>query len=180
MDKELEELTRDNILQPKIAQWFAQMEKIREKLVRFVSKLSIDELDFSPNKKQIETIGTLLLHIAAVEWSWIFMDIDGKEMDFDGWKYAFSLRPEVNIPQIQNNDIIVYLDRLNLVRTEVHNRLIKMTDNELEKIIESDDEKYTIEWILYHILEHEIIHLGQIQLIYRLYKLEKKKAVEKA
>ncbi|MBN1330438.1 MAG: DinB family protein [Candidatus Heimdallarchaeota archaeon] len=174
MNNDLFVLARDDKLQPKIAYWFTQMEEIRDKLVRFVSKLSIDELDFSPNSKHIETIGTLLLHIAAVEWSWIFENIDGKEMDFNEWKYAFPLRPQVNIPQIQNNNILFYLDRMNLVRSEVYNRLKQMNDDDLERIIESGKEKYSIEWILFHLIEHETIHLGQIQLLYRLYKLEKK------
>jgi len=158
-----------------VAQWFAQMEEIRGKLLRNVNELTIDELDFTPDEKIIETIGTLLLHIAGVEWSWIFMDIDGKEEDFDEMKFAFPLRPNVNIEQMKNKDISYYLNRLETVRTEIYERLKKMTDEDLDRIIESEGEKFTIEWILYHILEHEILHFGQIQILKRLYKIAKKK-----
>jgi len=171
----IRKLSRDKQLTPQIAGLFAQMQEIREKTLQVVSKLGIEEIDFSPEYHSIETIGTLLLHIAAIEWSWIFEDIDGREMDFNEWKYAFPLRPSVNIPQIQNQGVIFYIDRLNLVRNEVNDRLRNLTDKDLKRKVGSENQKYTIEWILYHIIGHEAIHLGQIQLLVRLYKQKKNK-----
>lgn len=168
-------LSKDKNLTPRISTFYAQMQLVRRELIKTVEKLEINYLDFSLNELAFETIGTLLLHIAAVEWSWIFEDIVGLTMDFDKWKLAFPLNSDVNLPQIKNKNIKFYLGKLEEVRLEVYKQLQKMNDNNLDKIISSGEDQMTIEWILYHILEHEIIHLGQIKLLFRLKKLQNKK-----
>ncbi|MHA2005437.1 MAG: DinB family protein, partial [Candidatus Thorarchaeota archaeon] len=72
--KELITLDRRGDLCPRVAFLFSMMDKTRSRLLRVVEDLPDDVLDYSPDLKRIETIGTLLLHIAAVEWSWIFED----------------------------------------------------------------------------------------------------------
>ena len=156
---------------PKVATWYAIMMNSREYLIEIIEGLDEEALDFTPNEEKIETIGTLLMHIAAVEWSWIFEDIDGMEMDFERFKYGFSLRTNVNIPQIKGKSKQFYLDELKDVREKVYNRLCHLKDGELEKMVGSDKEKYTIEWILFHIAEHEMMHIGQILLLRRMFKL---------
>ena len=92
-------LEKKDELSPRVAVYFSMMEKVRERLLKRVKGLSIKRLDFTPNEDRVESIGTLLLHIAAIEWSWIFEDIYGEEMDYEEWKHAFALREE--IPQLK-------------------------------------------------------------------------------
>jgi len=158
-------------LSPRVATWYAIMNDSREYLIEIIEGLDEDALDFTPNDKTIETIGTLLMHIAGVEWSWIFEDIDGVEMDFERFKYGFALRPNVNIPQIKEKSKQFYLDELKYVREQVYKRLCKLKDKELEEMVGSGEQKYTIEWILFHIAEHEMMHIGQILLLKRMFKL---------
>ena len=77
------------------------MQEMRERLLRIVTDLTQEELDYTLNERKIEIIGTLLLHIAGVEWGWIFGDINGKEVDYEESKHAFALSPEINIPKIK-------------------------------------------------------------------------------
>lgn len=163
----------DESLSPRVARWFSQMEEVRKKLLKTIAKMSDDELDFTPDERNVETIGTLLLHIAAVEWSWIFEDIDGKEMSFEEWKFAFPLRPEVTLPQLKGQGKKFYINRLNNVRHDVYQRLLKLNDSDVDRMV-GTEEKYSIEWILFHIIEHEITHLGQIILLSRLFRLTKR------
>lgn len=160
-------------LSPKIATWYAIMKDSREYLVEIIEGLDEEALDFTPDEDTIETIGTLLIHIAAVEWSWIFEDIDGIKMDLERFKFGFPLRPEVDIPQIKGKSKQFYLDELKDIREEVFKRLCKLEDEELEEKVGSDEQKYTIEWILFHIAEHEMMHIGQILLLRRMFKLNK-------
>lgn len=162
-------LRKDDDLPLRIATWVSMMEKVRQKLLKKVEPLSDEEIDYTPDEKRIETIGTLLLHIAAVEWSWIFEDIDGKEMDYETWKHAFPLRPDVNLPQLKHQGKKFYLDRLSAVRDKVYQRLQHMKDAELDNCV-GDKKKYTIEWILFHLVEHEALHVGQISMLSRLYR----------
>lgn len=164
-------LEKSQDLSPRVATWYSQMEEQRKRLFRMVEELDDGMLDFSPDERKIETIGTLLLHIAAVEWSWIFEDIEGRTMDFQRWKHAFALRPTVDIPQLKGKTKDFYLDRLVKVREEVYQRLSKLNDHNLDQMVGSDQNKFSIEWILFHILEHEALHIGQINLLLRLAKL---------
>ena len=156
-------------LEPRVAQLYAMLEKAREKLLKRMDGLTQEELDYTPDEKRIETIGTLLLHIAAVEWSWIFEDMDGLEMDYEKWKQAFSLREE--IPQIKGKKVKFYIKRLADVRMEVLERISDLTDSHLGHLVELDHAAVSIEWILYHIIEHEAIHIGQISMLKRLYQM---------
>ncbi len=159
-------------LSPRVALWYSVMHETRERLFRVLRDLTQEELDYTPNERKFETIGTLLLHIAAVEWSWIFEDIGGKEMDYEEFKHAFALRPEVNIPQLKDQSIQFYIDKLKEIREDVYQRLANFEDDDLDKIIGSDSDKHSIEWILFHIVEHEAMHIGQIQLLRRLFSKE--------
>ncbi len=116
-------LLKDSEINPRIAGYYAQMADIRKYLLEIVKDLDEGILDFTLDERTIETVGTQLLHIAGVEWGWIFYDIDKQEMEFDEWKYAFSLSKDVDIPQIKGKKKQYYLDKLNQVRESVYNRL---------------------------------------------------------
>ena len=145
------------------------MARVRSRLLRVVEGLTDEEIDYSPDMERIETIGTLLLHIAAVEWSWIFEDIDGKEMDYEKWKHAFALREE-NLPQLTKQGLQFYIDRLLEVRSEVFVRLRNLDDSNLHILVDVGSAEVSIEWVLFHILEHEAMHIGQISILKRLAK----------
>ncbi len=153
-------------LEPRIAQLYAMLQKVREKLLKRIDGLTKKELDYTPDEKSVETIGTLLLHIAAVEWSWIFEDMDGLEMDYEKWKHAFSLRED--IPQIKGQGLQFYIEQLAEVREEVLKRLSDMTDSQLSHLVELNQAVVSIEWILFHIIEHEAMHIGQISMLKRM------------
>jgi len=144
------------------------MVRTRGRLLRVVEDLTDSEIDYSPDMKKIETIGTLLLHIAAVEWSWIFEDIDGEEMDYEKWKHAFALREEIS--QLTKQGLQFYIDRLIEVRSDVFARLRNLDDSKLHKLVDVGSAEVSIEWILFHLLEHEALHIGQISLLSRLAK----------
>ena len=166
-------LSKDSNLTRSLAILESQMEEVRNNLLKQIEKISEEKIDYSPDEHEIETIGTLLLHIAAVEWSWIFEDIDGREMDYEEWKYAFPLRPSVNIPQLKGKDKRYYLEKLHQVRDNVKKRMYEMTDEDLERTVMSGGDSFTIEWVFHHLIEHESLHLGQIQLLSRLSRLDK-------
>lgn len=166
--KKLVTLDRRGDYTLRVAFLFSMMEKTRERLLRIVDELSDDALDYSPNMESIETIGTLLLHIAAVEWSWIFEDMDGEEMDYERWKHAFPLRED--IPQLTGMGKQFYLDRLSEVREAVSVRLRDLDDMQLHILVDLGKAEVTIEWIIFHILEHEAMHIGQISILSRLSK----------
>ncbi|MCK5410098.1 MAG: DUF664 domain-containing protein [Candidatus Heimdallarchaeota archaeon] len=91
--KNYEELT------PRVSYYYSMLQEVRERLLSIIDNLDEEMLDFTPDERNFETIGTLLFHVAAIEWSWVFEDIDGLEIDYNKFKHAFALRSDVDIPQ---------------------------------------------------------------------------------
>ncbi len=167
------ELTYRDGYSPQIARFVAMFDNNRERLLYKLKDVTDEILDFTPDEKTVETIGTLLYHIAAVEHDWIFYDIDKQEIDEERWKYAFATRSD-DIDQLKGKGLQFYLDALQEVRDKIFNRFKKFSDNDLKRSIESEGKTFTIEWILFHLLNHEAVHIGQISLLKRLYRLREK------
>ena len=156
-------------LSPRIASYYAQLEDVRRETKRYVEGLSPPKLSWSPHST-VESIGTQLLHIAGVERSWIGEDIERRPMG-EEWALAFPLR--VNLPQVEGEPLEYFLEKLDAVREETRHTLSRLTDDDLAREIRTldsgpDADSYTIEWILYHLIEHEAHHRGQIALMKRL------------
>jgi uncharacterized damage-inducible protein DinB len=162
------QLQHNRNLDTKVGFILAGLRETRKILLRTVKDLSPEELDYTPNTKKIESIATLLFHIAAVEFSWIMEDINGKKMKEEEWKLAFALRDSVNEDQIRGKPVSFYLSKLQEVRSEIEAWIEGIKDKDLTQVIEVDGDKFTIEWILYHVGEHELTHIGQIRLLKRL------------
>jgi len=169
-------LETEKNLSPRVGLLFSMMQKTREKLIDRIKELTPKEMDYSPHGRRIETIGTLLLHIAGVEWSWIFEDIGDTAMDYEKWKHAFPLREDID--QLTKKGKKFYLDRLSEVRNEVFEWLKTINDDDLYRLIHLGDTDVSIEWILFHLIEHEAIHIGQISILSRMYDMTNVKVQE--
>lgn len=169
-------LEREDELSPRVALLYSMMEKARERLLNRIESLSDVDIDYSPHGRSIETIGTLLFHIAAVEWSWIFEDIGGEEMDYEKWKQAFPLREDID--QLTGQRVEFYFDRLNEVRQEVLEWLKGIDDEELDRLIDLGHAEVSIEWVLFHLIEHEAMHIGQISVLSRMYDMTRVQATD--
>jgi uncharacterized damage-inducible protein DinB len=161
---------------PRIGRYVAQMNEVREDLKKQVQDLTIEQLDWHPDE-QTESIGTLLLHIDGVEWSWIHQDILGRpDSEYPGeWTEAMPIR--VGAPQVTGRPAESYLQKLGATRERTLEILRGFTDEDLAQLVGEadlgpDTEKrsylFTIDWIIWHIIHHEAAHVGQIELLRRL------------
>jgi uncharacterized damage-inducible protein DinB len=151
------------------------MSEIRHELLGHVTGLTPAHLSWYPDD-QTESIGTQLLHVAAIEWSWIFQDIFGRpDEDYDAWEEAFPLR--IGQPQVTGRPLAYFTDRLERVRAEVTEALRNLTDADLDRLVgegppaegeEPRSRLYSIDWILFHLVHHEAHHAGQVELLVRL------------
>ena len=162
---------------PRIGRYIAQMNEVRTGLLRQLEGLGIEQIDWHPDENT-ESIGTMLLHIDAVEWSWIFEDIFGRpDSEYPGeWSEAMPIRNR--LPQVQGRPLEWYLQELEATRQRTLEVLRGFNGDDLARLVgESDDlgpelERrswlYTIDWIIWHIIHHEAAHVGQIELLRRL------------
>jgi uncharacterized damage-inducible protein DinB len=161
---------------PQIGRYVAQMNEVRADLKKEVQGLSTEQIDWHPDDNT-ESIGTMLLHIDGVEWSWIFEDIFGRsDTEYPGeWREAMPIR--VGAEQVRGRPVTWYLDKLDATRQRTLKVLRGFTDADLPRLVGEADlgperEKrshlFTIDWIIWHIIQHEASHLGQIELLRRL------------
>ena len=152
--------------------WVHVLEDVRRRTKRDIEGLTAEQLAWHPNPK-VESIGTLLLHIAAIEFSYIQEDILRRPMG-EEWKIAFPIR--FDMPQVSGEPLEYFVGKLDEVRAQTLEVLGGLSDADLGRMIEplepGDPEappvEYSIEWILYHVAEHEGHHKGQIALLKRL------------
>src|SRR3954464_1236946 len=84
---------------PQIGRYVAQLNEVRRDLLHELNGLTGAQLDWHPDE-ETESIGTQLLHIAAVEWSWLHEDIFGAaSAEYPGsWAEAMPIR--LRVPQV--------------------------------------------------------------------------------
>lgn len=159
---------------PQIGRYVAQLTETRQELLRSTADLPPQQLSWHPDE-QTESIGTQLLHVAAIEWSWIFEEIFQRpDTEYDGWEEALPLR--LGLPQVRNKPLAYFTDRLDRVRRDVLDALKGLTDGDLARLVASPvpdgspppNEVFTIDWILFHLVHHEAHHAGQVELLARL------------
>ncbi len=161
---------------PQVGHYVVQMTEVRRHLTEELAQLSQEQLDWHPDE-ETESIATLLLHIDAVEWSWIHEDILGRPSEeYPGeWSEAMPIRCDV--PQVTGRPVEWYMDKLNRTRERTLEILRGFADTDLARLVgesepASGEEKrsrlYTIDWIIWHLIEHEAAHVGQIELLRRI------------
>lgn len=153
---------------PGIGRYVAQLAETRAELLRQVAGLTPSQLSWHPDDAT-ESIGTQLLHVAAVEWSWVFEEIFRRSADdHDGWDEAFPIR--FGLPQVSGQPLAYYTDRLDRVRREVLTALTELTEDDLPRLVPGSDspDRFSIDWILFHLVHHEAHHACQVELLVRL------------
>lgn len=123
--------------------------QVRDEWFEWCNQLTINEL-LKDRRGGVGNILYTLFHIMDVEYSWI-RGIQGKE------------------------DIVFQFDEFNTLekvkslsdktRTEIV-EFFKTNSNSKEKLVSVswDEEKYTVEDILHHIITHEVHHIGQLSI----------------
>ena len=161
---------------PQIGRYVAHMTEVRQDLLHELDGLTVPQLDWHPDAAT-ESIGTLLLHLDAVEWSWIYQDIFGAGDDAYPGSWAEAMPIRVGAPQVQGRRLDAYLDQLAATRARTLEVLRGFDDADLARQVgeaeppagmEPRSTLYTIDWIIWHIIEHEATHVGQIELLRRL------------
>ncbi len=168
------DLQPDPDLHPRLALLLAQMNEVRADLKTQAERWSDEDLD--------ETLvpgfmspGGLLLHIAEAEHWWLRVVL--ADQGEEGQLPAESLFP---FHVDENGDAVAgerplteYLGVLDDTRAWTRDFLVGLTAEDLTRDFpfsskEGESYVFSVEWVLYHLVEHEAHHRGQLALISRL------------
>jgi uncharacterized damage-inducible protein DinB len=133
---------------------------VREGLFQALDQLTDEQLSFTP-REGLWPLGQIACHIAEAEEGWFRHIVTGELNDWP--KY----RPEDHAS----------VTAVKALLEEVHGRTIAYLDAldeaGLDRVIEASwGGKFSLRWIVWHVLEHEVHHRGEIFLLLGLLGME--------
>ncbi|MGE1165316.1 DinB family protein [Peribacillus sp. SIMBA_075] len=152
-----------------IGRWLWCLEDVRRTLITELTGISQNSLDSKMDERQ--TIGSLLYHIALVEADWLYEEVLVTEWDSE-IRALFPLEcraDDGSLTHIEGQTLEEHFYRLNKVRQVFLSnfRSMNLTDWRKPRVLDQYD--VTPEWVVYHLIEHESHHRGQIfQLLKKL------------
>ncbi len=145
------------------AQYFDHWHKVWRDLMRGVSLLEDEHLDYRPSENYRRTVGDILRHLINLEQGWIHFVIrrelaewPDEDPDLDTVE---AIRSEMRRVHKETFD---YLSQL---PAEDFNRIVQVPGNGTPKL----------GWIVWHVLEQQIHHRGEVFLCLSLLGLERPK-----
>ena len=145
----------------------SEMISVRNETFRLTEGLSVKSLDYNFDD-QSNSIGTLLLHIAALELKFqlnYFFDRSFSKQETMKFGGAFPFNMDKRL--VDSNPLEYYIDTLKEVRSTTLNEMKKLSDKWLEKKIFLSNQQFLGDhhYLLRHIIHDELCHQGQIKLI---------------
>jgi uncharacterized damage-inducible protein DinB len=145
-----------------IGRWLWCLEDVRRTLKTELMGISQDVLDKKMDERQ--TIGSLLYHIALIEADWLYEEVLCSEWDPD-IRSLFPLNVSSEkglLTEMRGQSLDDHFYRLDKVREVFLSHFLSMdiTDWRKPRVLEHYD--VTPEWVVYHLIEHEAHHRGQI------------------
>jgi uncharacterized damage-inducible protein DinB len=162
--------------------FLAQLDDQNKNLTEDTRGMTPEELQWQP-APGMNTIGMLLAHIALVEVGWIgaaaqgleFFKINELPVTFadSGMPLAAGAAPPA---ALRGKTLAFYDDVMSRARAFTRKALAGLSDADLalrRTRIRRDGTQvdYNVGWALYHVLEHEAGHYGQINLLRHHYRL---------
>lgn len=165
-----------NRSQVELMKWMLQ--DIRKVTLEGIKGLTKEQL-FEPPIEGEYSIGAYLMHFAECEIYW-YEQFSGDTVSDELKKRAYSnvwfdpggeANPPTSPPEVQE-----YLSVLDEIRNIVMNGMDKLTDEDLETEVDfkvrEGEMRFSKKWILYHLIEHEAHHRGQMFMLIRMGKLK--------
>ncbi len=150
---------------PQIARLVSMMNYVRSTTLKAVTGLGVDELDYL-HDPQSNSIGALLLHVAAAEVGYQAATFDARDLNPEErqqWGPALELGEKARA-EIRGHDLAYYWDRLEQVRTKSLAELSRRDDRWLEEETSfGNGQRVNNYFKWFHVIGHEINHRGQIR-----------------
>jgi uncharacterized damage-inducible protein DinB len=137
----------------KLSEMFAHWEEVRKVLLAIIDQFSEEELSYAPFEGSWPA-GQIMLHIADCEDNWLHGVVRG---EFEPWVFY-------ELADYPTKEAIKGMLEAAHQRTTAF--LASLDEDDLETEYElSNGDIFTLRWIIWHVLEHEIHHRGELSLI---------------
>jgi len=148
------------------------LEDVRKETLAGVSHLSKEQLFQAPVEGE-SSIGSYMMHLGECDLSWLEI-LSGAEQPADLKKKCYFDKwfdvPDPDPPK-EPLEINEYLETIAATRKNFLEYISTLDDTELEREVtiqrKSGERKIKKKWIIYHIIEHEAHHRGQMFMLIR-------------
>lgn len=151
---------------PQIGHLVSMMNYTRYTTLKAVEGLTVEQLDFLPHQNG-NSIGALLLHMAAVEFGFQVEFFDNRkpnERETDEWGAAYELG-KLGREQIKGNPLKFYIKKLEDVRSRTLEEFKSKQDEWLYEEVPWGGVSANNYFIWFHTFEDELSHRGQIRIL---------------
>jgi len=142
------------------AELFSHWTTVRQGLYEALDQLTDEQLSFVP-REGLWSLRTVALHIATAEEGWFRYVVTG---ELDEW------------PEVDESDYPTVAS-IKALLAEVHDYTMAYLEAldvaDLDRVVDTFwGARLTLRWIIWHVLEHEISHRGEIYLMLGLMGME--------
>jgi len=150
---------------PEIGRWLWRLEETRRRTLRRLDGMAPELIDWAAPESG-NSIGSVLYHIAAIEIDYLYADLLGQPfppaiVDL----FPYEVREENGrLTPVRGFDLAWYRHRLDRVRDHVLEVFRAMDEDDFRRVRRLADYPVDItpEWAVYHLIEHEAEHRGEI------------------
>jgi uncharacterized damage-inducible protein DinB len=153
-----------------IGRWLWALQDVRRITHRAVDGLDGAALDWRGPDGSENSIGSLLYHVAGVEMGWLFHDVLGGSLPDDvETELPFELWTDDALTHVGGRPLEEHLGRLERTRAVFLEQVRGMDEADFRRLNAPAGEDYevTLEWVLYHLVEHEAGHAYQMRSLRR-------------
>lgn len=145
-----------------IGRWLFMLESTRRRTKRGLAGISQEAIDWQPPFGN--SIGTLLYHIAAIEMDWVFSEVMEGHMEQNIWdNFPYEVRsPDNRLTVVTGLTLDEHFARLVSTRTHLLEAFKTMSLKEFQRMRHFTNYNVTPEWVLHHLNQHELEHLGEM------------------
>lgn len=170
-----------------VASFLAQLDDVNRRLLKDLGGASAAELAWQPKRGQ-NTIGMLLAHMAIVEVYWTLVALErytpeefqralGVGIDDDGMPLPADDAPPAGL---KGRDLAWFAALMRKARGYVRRNTSRFTPADMDRFVTrtsrltGNRSRSNLRWILYHLVEHQAGHHGQILLLRHQYRDRRK------
>ena len=164
-DRAREVLTLEPIAEdPEVGRWLAALEDARRDTLRELATVTVPMVDWQP-PFLLDSIGTLLYHVALIEADWLLEEILAGEEPPD-WLAAALHAPDRDaagrLTRIDGEPLERLAARRERLRTLFMDRLRPMSNADFHTLRHLEPYDVAPDWVLHHLLQHEAEHRSHI------------------